>query len=449
MSGARGQFSSKTGFIMAAAGSAVGLGNIWGFPTQTASNGGAAFVLVYFLLAFLLAYPALMAELIIGRHAKSNVVTALSSVGNSPVSRRIGAGVGYYGIFIASLILSFYTVIAGWMIAYLGQPVTELLGMSTASEWLTTDSITRNLIFGGSFAFLTMWIIGSGIENGIERWSTRLMPVLIALLLMLIVYVLTQDGAMEGLKVYLLPDLSRVTDPSLIIDALGQAFFSLSLGVGTMLVYGSYLSKEESLPRLGAIVTLVDCGIAFTAGLLIIPAIYVAQHNGLTIYDETGALIAGPSLIFQVLPSLFESMGAAGPLVAFAFFALMSIAALTSSISMLEVPVSMVVEKSSMSRKKSTYLIGSTIFAISALIIFNFDTLFGFVVDLTTKFSEPLLGVMLCIFAGWVLHRDKLLAEVKAGHPDIEASLFWKIWPTYVRFVCPVLILVTFAQSMN
>jgi len=274
------------------------------------------------------------------------------------------------------------------------------------------------------------------------------MPVLIGLLLLLICYVLTQPGAMEGLKIYLLPDMSRVSDPKLIVDAMGQAFFSLSLGVGTMLVYGSYLSKEESLPRLGAIVTLVDCGIAFTAGLLIIPAVYVAQHNGLTIFDDAGELIAGPSLIFQVLPSLFDSMGAAGTFVAIAFFALMSIAAVTSSISMLEVPVSMVVEKTGMERKKSTYLIGFVIFLISATIIVNFDALFGFVIDLTTKYSEPLLGVMLCIFAGWVLHRDKLLAEVKSGHPDIEHSLFWKIWPTYVRFVCPVLILVTFTQSL-
>ena len=448
MSAARGQFSSKTGFVMAAAGSAVGLGNIWGFPTQTANNGGAAFVLVYFILAFLLAYPALMAELIIGRHAKSNVVSALSGLGNSTFTRRLGAGVGYYGIIVASLILSFYTIVAGWMIAHLGQPVTVLLDMPEAGAWLTTNSTLRDLIFGGLFAFITMLIIGSGIEDGIEKWSTRLMPVLIGLLLLLICYVLTQPGAMEGLKVYLLPDMSRITDPKLIVDAMGQAFFSMSLGVGTMLVYGSYLSKEESLPRLGAIVTLVDCGIAFTAGLLIIPAVYVAQHNGLTIFDEAGELIAGPNLIFQVLPSLFDSMGAAGTFVAMAFFALMSIAAVTSSISMLEVPVSMVVEKTGMERKKSTYLIGLVIFAISAVIIFNFDALFGFVIDFTTKYSEPLLGVMLCVFAGWVLSRNKLLEEVKSGHPDIENTLFWKIWPTYVRFVCPVLILVTFIQSL-
>jgi len=429
---------------MAATGSAVGLGNIWGFPTQTASNGGAAFVLVYFILAFLLAYPALMAELILGRHANSNPVSALRSVATRPVTKTLGTGIGIYGVVVASLILSFYTIVAGWMLAYFAAPIADAAGLDTLTTWLSTQSEMRNLLFGAIFASITMVIIAGGVEGGIEKWSTRLMPALIILLLGLIVYVLTQPGAMEGLKQYLLPDLSRVTEPALIVDAMGQAFFSLSLGVGTMMIYGSYLRKEESLPRLGAIVTLVDVGIAFTAGLLIIPAIYVAQHNGVEIFSASGALIAGPDLILQVLPSLFESMGGIGLFVGTAFFALMSIAAVTSSISMLEVPVSVVVEKSALSRKLASVCIGAAIFAVSTTIIFNFNSLFGLVIDFTTKYSEPLLGVALCAFAGWVLHRDRLLAELKEGHPNIESSLFWKIWPSYVRYVCPTLILITF-----
>ncbi len=448
MSAARGQFSSKVGFVMAAAGSAVGLGNIWGFPTQTASNGGAAFVVVYFILAFLLAYPALMAELIIGRHTQSNVVNALSGLSQNPLTRILGAGIGYYGVLVASLILSFYTIVAGWMLTYWAEPVTTVIGSTGISDWLTRDSLPRNLSSSAVFAGLTMWIIANGVENGIEKWSSRLMPLLIVILLLLILYVLTQPGAMEGLAVYLLPDLGRITDPALILSAMGQAFFSMSLGVGTMLIYGSYLSKEESLPRLGVIVTLVDSGIAFIAGLLIIPAIYVAKQQGATIFSEQGELLAGPDLIFQVLPALFDSMGGVGLLVSFAFFALMSIAALTSSISMLEVPVSMVVEKTNTPRARAAYIIGLAILAISAMIIFNFGTLFGFVIDLTTKYSEPLLGVMFCLFVGWIMHRDRLLMEVREGHENIENSLFWKIWPIYVRFVCPVLILATFIQSL-
>ena len=215
-----------------------------------------------------------------------------------------------------------------------------------------------------------------------------------------------------------------------------------------MLIYGSYLSKEASLPTLGAAVTLVDAGIAFIAGLLIIPAIYVAQHYGADIFTADGQLMAGPDLIFQVLPVLFDSMGGVGLLVGLAFFVLMSIASLTSSISMLEVPVSLVAEETSVNRLQATLAMGAVIFTSSTLILLNFDALFGLVVELTTVYSQPLLGVMLCVFVGWVWHRDKLLQEIKAGHDEIENSWFWKIWPTYVRFFCPLLIIAAFVQSI-
>ena len=444
---ARGQFSTRSGFILAAAGSAVGLGNIWGFPTNAAENGGGAFVLMYFVLAFLLAYPALMAELIIGRHAKANMVSALETISATSTSKRIGRFTGIWGIVTASLILSFYSIIAGWMLAFMLEPLLRLAGMESIAEWLTSFGDSRNLIFCGIFMIITCSVISAGVEQGIEKWSSRLMPTLLALLAALIIYVLFQDGATKGLKVYLIPDFSRLTEPSLIISALGQAFFSLSLGVGTMLIYGSYLRKEENLPAMGAMVTIIDTSIAFCAGLLILPAMFVAQHQGVTIYNESGALTAGPDLIFQILPSLFNGMGAAGTLVAFAFFCLMSIAALTSSISMLEVPVAYAVERHQANRKPATLVIGGLIFLISATLALNFDSLFELVVSITTVYSQPLLGMLLCIFAAWVWHRDHVLAEIRNGHPEVEHSLFWKIWPGYVRYCCPVLIAVTFAQS--
>jgi NSS family neurotransmitter:Na+ symporter len=443
----REQFSSKTGFVMAAAGSAIGLGNIWGFPTSAASNGGAAFVLVYFILAFCLAYPALMAELIIGRHAKANVVTALRGISTSRFTYHLGSLVGFYGVIVASLILSFYAIVAGWMVAYLLESVTSVMGWPEVSRWLTDDGLVRNLCFMIIFMAFTMAIIAKGVASGIEKWSTRLMPMLLVLLVGLIAYVLTQDGAAEGLRVYLLPDISQI-DPPLILRAMGQAFFSLSLGVGTMLIYGSYLSKEESLPRLGAAVTLVDAGIAFIAGLLIIPAIYVAKHYGANIFTDSGDLIAGPGLIFQVLPVLFDSMGGAGAIVAFAFFVLMTIASLTSSISMLEVPVSLVAEQTSMKRSRATLIIGGGITIISAIILMNFSLLFSFVIDLTTVYSQPILSVLLCVFAGWIWHRNNLLEEISQGDEDVENSFFWKIWPPYVKFFCPILIMATFFQSV-
>lgn len=443
----REQFSSRTGFVMAAAGSAIGLGNIWGFPTQTASHGGAAFVLVYVAMAFCLAYPALMAELIIGSYSRANIVTALRGIATSRVSYHLGTAVGCYGVLVASLILSFYAIVAGWMLAYLLQSLTATLGMTAASDWLTTISFARNLIFLVLFMALTMAIIARGVTAGIERWSTRLMPVLVAILLLLILYVGTQPGAAEGLRVYLLPDLSQI-NAGLILGAMGQAFFSLSLGVGTMMIYGSYLSDSENLPRLGAIVTLFDTAIAFVAGLLIIPAIFVAKHHGVTIFAEEGSLLAGPDLIFQVLPVLFDSMGSIGQLVAFAFFLLMSIAALTSSISMLEVPVALVTEQTSISRIRATLGIGAVIFALSIVILLNFEQLFGTVVNFSTVYSQPLLGIMLCLFVGWIWHRDNLLKQLSKGHPDIEQTLFWRIWPGYVKFICPVLIAGTFIQSV-
>ncbi|MGD8174885.1 sodium-dependent transporter [Marinimicrobium sp. ARAG 43.8] len=449
MSDNRGQFSSKIGFLMAATGSAVGLGNIWGFPTQAASNGGGAFLLAYLVLAFLLAYPALMSELVIGRHARANIVTALDELGQTRSTKRLGRAVGYYGVLVAGLILSFYAIVAGWMLSEFGQSVSQLIGWHTAETWLSSDSLLRHLLMCALFIVLTVAIIARGVEAGIESWSTRLMPLLIVILAGLIVYVLTQPGAIEGLKNYLIPDFTQLTRPSLLLSALGQAFFSLSLGVGTMLIYGSYLRKDDSLPRMGAGVTLLDTGIAFTAGLLILPAMYVAQAQGIAIYGDNGELLAGPGLIFQVLPSLFATMGNVGVWLSIAFFALMSIAALTSSISMLEAPVSVVTERTALKRVGAAWLMGGIIFTVSTIIVLNMERLFDRVVSLTTEYSQPLLGIALCLFVGWIMKRNQLLNELRAGHRDIEHSLFWKIWPFYVRFICPVLILLAFTQSLR
>ena len=444
----RGQFSSRLAFIFAASGSAVGLGNIWGFPTNAAENGGAAFVLMYFVLAFLLAYPALMAELIIGRHTRSNMVSALQSVSNSMSAKLVGRFVGLGGMVTAGLILSFYSIVAGWMLSFMLEPLTAIFGLGDLGAWLTEFSLARNIGFASIFVLLTVLIISAGVEQGIEKWSSRLMPSLFVLMVALICYVLTQEGAMAGLKHYLVPDFSQITDPNLIVSAMGQAFFSMSLGVGTMLVYGSYIRADENLPAVGVLVTLTDTSVAFLAGLLVLPAVFVAQNLGVTIYAESGNLIAGPDLIFQVLPALFDGMGGTGIFVGFAFFVLMSIAAVTSSISMLEVPVSYAVEAHNVDRNKATWLVGLLIFSISALICFNFDALFGFVITLTTERAQPLLSMMLCIFTGWIFYRNSILEELKQGNPEVEQGLFWKIWPAYVKFFCPVLILLTFAQGL-
>jgi len=225
---------------MAASGSAVGLGNIWGFPTQAAANGGAAFVLVYLILAFLLAYPVLMAELILGRHAHGNAVDALITVSRTRVARSLAWISGSAGVIVAALILSFYSIVAGWMAGLAFAYSLDLAGATAGSEWLRTFSLERNLSLLLLFSTMTMAIVRQGVVNGIEKWSSRLMPLLVFFIVTLTIYVLTLDGALEGLKVYLLPDTQAILDPGLLLDAMGAAFFSLSLGVGTMLRYGSY-----------------------------------------------------------------------------------------------------------------------------------------------------------------------------------------------------------------
>lgn len=441
----RGEFSSRIGFVLAAAGSAVGLGNIWGFPTKVAANGGAAFVLVYLILAFLLAYPVLMAELIIGRANRSNMITALGKISNR---NPIGTATGVWAGITVSLILAFYSIVGGWMVAYFLEAIVSLGGAEQVSTWLTDFSTSRNIIFCGIFMALTALIVSGGVHDGIEKWSVRLMPTLIIIILSLIVYVSFQAGASEGWSVYLVPDFSKVTNPDLLLDAMGQAFFSMSLGVGTMLIYGSYIGKNENLPSLGASVAAVDIGVAVIAGMLIIPAMYVALNNGVDIFTAEGALIQGDQLIFTVLPAMFDSMGFAGGFVAIAFFALMVIAAITSSISMLEVPVAYLVETHNIKRNRAVWVVISIIFAASVVIALNFGALFGFVISLTTEYSQPLLGLILCIFAGWVWRRDAILKELKSGCEDIESSIFWKIWPWYVKFVCPVIIALMFVRSL-
>ncbi|MFT6193771.1 MAG: NSS family neurotransmitter:Na+ symporter [Cognaticolwellia sp.] len=448
MAASRGAFSSRFGFIMAAAGSAVGLGNIWGFPTQTASNGGAAFVLVYLVLAFCLAYPAFMAELLIGRYGQANAVTSLQKISRNIFHKRFAFVVGFGGIICAALILSFYGILAGWMMSFAIEPMTTLLGFNEASTWLTSQSLARNLIFSALFMMLTIAIIRRGVEQGIEKWSKRLMPMLIGLLILLIFYVFTLEGAKEGFSAYLNPDISRLFEPDLLISALGQAFFSLSLGTSVMVIYGSYISKSENLVSLGAQVTLIDVSIAFLAGLLIIPSMYVAQAKGVAIFSADGSLISGPNLVFDVLPTLFDGMGAIGLFVGLGFFVLMSIAALTSSISMLEGPVSFVVERHNIERKKATTFIGLGIFMLSTLIVFNFDVLFGLVISMSTVYGQPLIAMLCCVFVGWIWFRNDILNELKQGNDMVEHSLFWKIWPWYTKFVCPTAIAIVFWHSL-
>jgi NSS family neurotransmitter:Na+ symporter len=438
MSIQRDSFHSRIGFVLAAAGSAIGLGNIWGFPTQAANNGGGAFLVVYLLVMLLLALPALYAEIYIGNQTQKNPVAALTQACKEGIPK-VGHTAGVIGLIGAMMMLSFYTIVAGWMLAHALAALAELFGFIHAANWLSTSSTLRNIVFTPVFIILGALIIHQGVHAGIEKWSSRLMPVLLLMLVGLISYILQQEGASEGLALYLIPDFSQITEPKLIISAMGQAFFSLSIGVGGMMVYGSYLQKDKDIGKLVMSIAALDTAIAFMAGLLIIPALFVAQHAGQQVFVDN-KLIGEGQLIFEILPSLFQSMGNIGLVVSFGFFSLLSIAALTSTISTTEVPVAYLVEDKAMSRSKATGLISALILIASMTLVAFFDVLFGLVIMVLTTIMQPLMCLFYFIVIGWIWKRGNKLSD-KAY---LNNNDWLKYFANYLRFVCPVLLIVVF-----
>ena len=446
----QGHFSSRIGFIMAAAGSAVGVGNIWGFPTQAATHGGGAFLLVYLVLILLLGYPMLLAELMIGRHGQTNPADAMAKVATNPMAKKIGKTIGFISIITATLICTFYSILSGWFVSFALAPVAQVSGQSDIAAWLMDFSLSRNLVFTLIFIAMVILVIRQGVQQGIERWSKRLMPMLLIILVAGVGYILTQPGAMQGLEVLLVPDFSRIFEAEVLVGALGQTFFSLTIGTGAMMVYGAYLSQKEDLGKLTAYVTLTDTSVAFLAALMVIPAMYVAQHNGVQIFAEDGSLLNSDTLVFTVLPELFKTLGGVSQyLLAIIFFMLMTIAGLTSAISIVEVPTSYIVEKSNLSRDKATLLVGAVIAILSMVVVFNFSALFGFMITMTTERAQPLIALGIAIFLGWVWNRNKLISTIAAQDGVKADSWFCKLWPVYVKFVCPLLIVVIIMQLFS
>ncbi len=439
-SNSRETFGSRIGFVLAAAGAAVGLGNIWGFPTQAASNGGGAFLLVYLVLILVVAFPMLVVEMAIGRSGQANPVDSMRSLTDNPTAKKAGALVGWLGLTVPSAVLAFYSIVGGWLICFLLGAVTDLMGMEAATAWFKGFSVERNLFGTVVFYVLTILIVQGGVKQGIEKWSTRLMPALFVLFGLLFVYIMMQPGAMEGLKHYLVPDFDKVFDRKMILAAMGQGFFSLTIGGCSMLIYGSYLSKKENLPKMAMNVTLVDTAVAFIAGLVVLPAMFVAMNKGVQIYAEDGSLLSSDTLVFTVLPLMFDSLGVLGQLFAIVFFLLLTIAALTSSISMLECPVALVSERFNTKRTSTSWILGGLIALFSIVIVYNFGALFGLVATTATQYLQPTAALMFCLFGGWVWNRNAKLKELEQGFPEFSQSTFGKIWPWYVKFVCPILV---------
>ncbi len=442
----RDGFSSRFGIICAAAGSAIGLGNIWRFPYIAGESGGGAFLLIYLGFILMLGIPVMLSEFVIGRRGQRN---ALGSF------KRLAPGtpwylVGVVGIIAAFMILAFYSTIAGWTLEYVVKAASNsFAGKSSGEIEQMFDTFHtqafRPILWQLIFMFMTVWIIMSGVRQGIERYAKILMPFLVVLLVIMAIRSITLPGAAEGLSFLFKPDFSAV-DSSVMLAALGQAFFSLSIGMGTLITYGSYIQKQNKLGNIAIEVSLADTLIAMLAGVAIFPAVFAFG------VDPAG----GPGLIFNVLPGIFQQMPG-GYFFAIIFFVLLSIAALTSSISILEVVVAYMTEELKMSRRKATIMS-----ALAATFVGLFCTLsFGPLKDLTitglsifdlldytaSNLLLPLGGLMIVLFVGWYM-KDADFKDELSNKGLLKVKVF-SVLMFLLKFVAPVAIAIILLNSLG
>ena len=439
MAPSRGKFSNKFGFIAAAAGSAVGLGNIWKFPFEVGKGGGFAFLIVYLFFSFFVCYPILVTEIAIGRRAQKSAPVAFKPLGHPKWSI-----IGILGVFCAVVILSFYNVVSGWVLGYFVEMTLGNFDIGHHFQEYVTDIAE---VGGYSIASLlgTAYIVSQGITKGIEKFSKILMPLLLVIIIVLTVYALTLDGASEGILFYLKPDFSKLS-LNVVYRALGQSFFSLSLGLGALMTYGSYLSKKENIVSAGALITIADVGIAFLAGLMIFPFVF---SQGIT--PEGGA-----GLIFMTMPGIFKSMGPTlGILIGSLFFLLLAFAALTSTISLMELPVAYMVDKHKIKRKYAVWYSAAIIFILGipsmlgngySEFFTNFITYVGaekpvnfmdFVTDVASNTLLPFGGLMVSIFAIHVWRRNKLFRAMSQGYPAFPKTFIAKYIGFSLKYICP------------
>jgi NSS family neurotransmitter:Na+ symporter len=446
----RGIWGSKMGFILAAAGSAIGLGNIWRFPTEAANNGGAAFLVVYVACVVFLGLPVMLAELTMGRHTRRNPVGAFKKA----LPKTYWWLVGALGVIVGFAILSYYSVVAGWTLGYVVKSVTHTFTPETDPGQVFSGFVGswwQSIICLAIFMGLCVAVVIGGVQAGIERWSKVLMPALLIMLVLLIIRSVTLPGSSLGLSFYLAPDFSKL-NMKVLVAALGQAFFSMSLGMGAMITYGSYLSKRDNLVTSATWVGMADMGIAFLAGLMVLPALAIA---GITPGLEEG----GAGLIFAVLPRIFSELPwqpAGGIIFGTAFFLMLMVAALTSAISLMEVVTAWLVDERNWPRKKAVGVVGGVTFLLalpSALgcgavgwlshVCTLQDQQLGFL-DLMDKIFGKLAltfgSLLICLVVGWFWGMGKARDEVLLGNPKFNKLA--KVWSFLLRYLCPVAIAV-------
>ncbi len=446
----RGNFGSKLGVILATAGSAVGLGNVWRFPYMTGQNGGAAFILIYIVCIILLGLPGMMSEFIIGRHSASNAARAYSKMGRG----KAWGIVGLMGVITAMIVLGFYAVVAGWCLQYLYASIIG--GVHGSPEYVKTYFQTfasdpvKPALWTVAFILMTHLVVVRGVRNGIEKASKILMPLLFVLLVVLVIASCSLPGAMKGVEFLLKPDFSKV-DENVLLEALGQAFFSLSLGTACLCTYASYFGRQTNLLKSAGQIAIIDSVIAVLAGLMIFPAAFSVGVNP----------DSGPSLIFITLPNVFQQAFGNVPVAAYIisvlFYALLVLAALTSTISMHEIGTAFFYEEGKMSRKKGAWIetvvcciIGVVCSlsqgAVEGLGFFGKDFLTN-CDNLTAQLLMPIGSLVTCIFLGWYVPK-KVVRDEFTNWGTLKGTLFG-VFLFMIRFVSPLCIFAIFLHQFG
>lgn len=439
----RGTFSSKMGFVLAAAGSAVGLGNLWRFPYLAAKYGGGIFLLVYLILAVTFGFTLMITEIAIGRK------TGVSAIGAFKKLDKRFSFVGVLACVVPFIITPYYCVIGGWVIKYLVTFLTGQVSNAAGDEFFTgfiSEAVSPVLWFA-VFILLTAVIVILGVEKGIEKASSLMMPLLVVLIIGVCAFCITRPGAMEGVKYYLLPDFSKFSATT-VLAAMGQLFYSMSLAMGIMITYGSYMKKDSNLETSVRQIEIFDTAIAFLAGLLIVPSVFVFSGG-----DEA-ALGKGPSLMFITLPKVFNDM-TMGSVIGTVFFLLVLFAALTSSISLMETNVSIIRDKLGWSRKKSTIIITVYVLIVGSLVSLGFGPLsfvkiiglglLDFFDFISNSVLMPIVAILTCVCVGHFLGTKVVSDEVELNG-TFKMKKFYTIMLKWIAPVCLVLVLI-FAVS--
>lgn len=445
----RGNFGSRIGVILATAGSAIGLGNIWRFPFTTGQNGGAAFILVYFVCVLLLGIPGMVSEFIVGRRAQTNAARAYGSLG-----RKEWRFVGYLGILTSTIILGFYAVVAGWCLQYLyaaiaGQLTGDAAYVLNYFKTFSSDPV-KPCLWAVAFILITHLVVAMGVDKGIERVSKLLMPLLLLILMILVIASCMLPGAEAGIEFLLKPDFSKVTG-DVFLDALGQAFFSLSLGTACLCTYASYFKPDTNLLKSSVQIALLDSGIAILAGLMIFPAAF-----SVGIQPDSG-----PSLIFITLPNVFNQAFAAFPgngyIISCLFYALLVFAALTSTISMHEIGTAFFHEELRLPRIHATWILTVVCSVIAVLCSLSVGAnkniaLFGmplldFCDFLTAKLMLPMGAFLTSIILGWLVNRQMVKDEF-TNKESIQES-FFPVYMFAIRYIVPLCIVMVFLHQFG